>query len=117
MRIPCHVHTPNTPRPGPRSTPIPTLTLTHTHKYTPLPTRPPLTHPAPPYPHPHPHPYPNPHTPTPHLQRACTSLLYEAALLCDDGTRLQRAVPFLVTQVADPSTVVRCVHGRAGVAK
>lgn len=46
-------------------------------------------------------------TPPPPSQRACISLLYEAALLCDDDTRLQRAVPFLVTQIGDASAVVR----------
>jgi hypothetical protein len=51
-------------------------------------------------------------------QRACISLLFEAALLCDDDTRLQRAVPYLLTQVSDPSTVIRCAFwggwGRGG---
>ena len=32
----------------------------------------------------------------------------DAALLCDDDTRLQRAVPYLVTQIGDASAVVRC---------
>lgn len=50
------------------------------------------------------------HTPLQHhTQRACVSLLYEAALLCDDDTRLQRAVPFLLTQVSDSATVVRAL--------
>ncbi|GBG00520.1 phosphoinositide 3-kinase regulatory subunit 4 [Raphidocelis subcapitata] len=40
-------------------------------------------------------------------KRAAISLLHEAALLSDDGTRLQRAVPYLVTQVSDASTIVR----------
>lgn len=44
---------------------------------------------------------------SPCAQRACISLLYEAALLCDDDTRLQRAVPFLISQISDSSTLVR----------
>lgn len=42
------------------------------------------------------------------MQRAATSLLCEAALLCDDEFRLQRGVPYLLTQISDPSAAVRC---------
>ena len=41
-------------------------------------------------------------------RRAAISLLYEAALACDDDTRLQRTVPYLVTQLGDTSALIRC---------
>ncbi len=37
------------------------------------------------------------------------SLLFEAAMLCDDDTRLQSVVPYMITQIKDPSSSVRSV--------
>lgn len=46
----------------------------------------------------------------PESRRACVALLHEAALLCDDATRLQRAVPYLLTQVSsDAAPAVRAL--------
>ncbi len=35
-------------------------------------------------------------------------LVARSALLCDEDVRLQRAVPYLLTLLTDPSAAVRC---------
>lgn len=41
------------------------------------------------------------------LQRAAIMLLFRCALLCDEQVRLQTVVPYLLTQLSDPSASVR----------
>lgn len=45
------------------------------------------------------------------LQRAAIRLLFRSGLLCDDEVRLQTIVPYMLTQLSDPSASVRWVLG------
>lgn len=43
------------------------------------------------------------------MQRCAVTLLYRAAIHCDDECRLQRAVPHLLSLISDPSTSIRAL--------